>query len=154
MCAQIRDYDVGSIVGEPDVQGKLTALGVSRLKEPGMYGDGGGLWLQVTGKGARSWIYRFTLRGRSREMGIGSAGTFSLAEARERARDCRELVAEGRDPIEVRAAERQAAAIEATRAITFRACVESYIASHKAGWSKAKHAAQWAWSAPTGWSKC
>ncbi|GEP07603.1 hypothetical protein MOX02_56410 [Methylobacterium oxalidis] len=51
--AQIRVYDVGSSVGD-GVQGKLSALGVARPKSPGMYGDGGGLWLQVTGKGAKS----------------------------------------------------------------------------------------------------
>jgi hypothetical protein len=61
------------------MHGKLTALGVARLKTPGMYGDGHGLWLQVTGKGAKSWIFRFTLSGRSREMGLGSAHTFGLA---------------------------------------------------------------------------
>jgi hypothetical protein len=56
--------------------GRLTALKVAKVKKPGMYADGAGLYLQVTGDGeskvAKSWIYRFTLRGRSREMGLGS----------------------------------------------------------------------------------
>lgn len=141
--AQIRVYDVGSIVGRDDVQGKLTALGVAKLKTPGMYGDGGGLWLQVTGKGAKSWIFRFTLRGKSREMGLGPVSTFSLAEAREKALACRKLTYEGVDPIEARNAQRQDAAIEAARAVTFRNCAEAYIEAHKAGWRNAKHAAQW-----------
>ncbi len=123
--------------------GKLTALGVAKLKNPGMYGDGGGLWLQVTGKGAKSWIFRFTLRGKSREMGLGSAATFSLAEARDKALTCRKLCYEGIDPIEMRRGQRQDAAIEAAKAITFRSCAEQYIDSHKAGWRNAKHAAQW-----------
>ena len=54
------------------VIGRLTALKVSRAIKPGMYADGGGLYLQVTGTGAKSWIYRYMLRGREREMGLGS----------------------------------------------------------------------------------
>ncbi|MFK5598327.1 tyrosine-type recombinase/integrase [Methylobacterium sp. HMF5984] len=125
------------------MQGKLTALGVARLNAPGMYGDGGGLWLQVSGKGAKSWIYRFTLGGKARAMGLGSANTFSLAEARDKARDCRKLTAEGLDPIEIRSGRRQDAAVEAARAITFRTCAASYIEAHRAGWRNNKHAAQW-----------
>nr|WP_283206733.1 site-specific integrase [Methylobacterium iners] len=125
------------------MQGKLTALGVARLKTPGMYGDGGGLWLQVTGKGAKSWIFRFTLSGKAREMGLGSAGTFSLAEARDKALSCRKLCAEGIDPIEAKRAQMDQARLEAARAITFRQCAEAYIEAHKAGWRNSKHAAQW-----------
>ncbi|WP_281406234.1 MULTISPECIES: site-specific integrase [unclassified Methylobacterium] len=130
-------------MGSYDVQGKLTALGVARLKTPGMYGDGGGLWLQVSGKGAKSWIFRFTLDGKARAMGLGSANTFSLVEARDRARECRKLTAERLDPIEARAGRRQEAAIEAARAITFRTCAAGYIEAHRAGWRNIKHAAQW-----------
>ncbi|MGH1590799.1 tyrosine-type recombinase/integrase [Methylobacterium phyllosphaerae] len=125
------------------MQGKLTALGVARLKTPGMYGDGHGLWLQVTGKGGKSWILRYKIAGRAREMGLGSCATWSLAEARERARECRKLTSEGVDPIEVRKVKRQEAALEAAKAITFRTCAEGYIEAHKAGWRNAIHAAQW-----------
>ncbi|WP_409565088.1 tyrosine-type recombinase/integrase [Methylobacterium sp. J-090] len=118
-------------------------MGVARLKTPGMYGDGGGLWLQVTGKGAKSWIFRFTLRGKSREMGLGSAGTFTLAEARDRALACRKLCADGLDPIEAKRAQQDEARLEAARAMTFEQCAAAYIEAHKAGWRNAKHAAQW-----------
>jgi integrase len=140
---QIHDYDVGNGVGANAVPGKLTALGVAKLKVPGMYGDGGGLWLQVTGNGAKSWIFRFTLGGKSREMGLGSAGTFPLAEARDKALTCRKLCYEGIDPIEARRQQRQAAALESARAMTFRQCAAAYIESHKAGWRNEKHGAQW-----------
>ena len=139
---QIRDYDVGSIVGDR-MQGKLTALGVGRLKTPGMYGDGGGLWLQVTGKGAKSWVFRFTLRGKSREMGLGSASTFTLAEARDKALACRKLRAEGIDPIEAKRAQQDEARLEAARAMSFQQCAAAYIEAHQAGWRNSKHAAQW-----------
>ncbi|MGJ5092889.1 Arm DNA-binding domain-containing protein [Bradyrhizobium oligotrophicum] len=66
--------------------GRLTALKVTKVKKPGMYADGAGLYLQVTGDGqdtpAKSWIFRFTLRGRSREMGLGSFSIFGLGVIR------------------------------------------------------------------------
>lgn len=125
------------------MQGKLTALGVTRLKTPGMYGDGGGLWLQVSGKGGKSWVFRYTLQGKSREMGLGPVSTFSLAEARDKALTCRKLCYNGIDPIETRREQRQDAAVEAAKAITFHTCAAGYIAAHKAGWRNDKHAAQW-----------
>lgn len=108
-----------------------------------MYGDGGGLWLQVSGAGAKSWIFRFTLNGRSREMGLGSFSTFTLAEAREKALACRKLCAEGIDPIQARQVQRGEARLEAAKAMTFRECALAYIESHKAGWRNARHASQW-----------
>ncbi|GJD47017.1 Prophage integrase IntA [Methylobacterium cerastii] len=125
------------------MQGKLTALGVAKLKTPGMYGDGGGLWLQVTGKGGKSWIFRYTLQGKAREMGLGPVSTFSLAEARDKALACRKLTYEGVDPIEVRRERLQKAAVEAARTVTFRTCAEAYIEAHKPGWRNGKHVAQW-----------
>ena len=76
-------------------------------------------------------------------MGLGSCATWSLAEARERARECRKLTSEGVDPIEVRREKRQEAALEVAKAVTFRTCAEKYIEAHKAGWRNAIHAAQW-----------
>ena len=65
--------------------GRLTALKMAKVKKPGMYADGAGLYLQVSGDGentpAKSWIFRFTLRGRSREMGLGSFSIFGLARS-------------------------------------------------------------------------
>ncbi|HYQ20200.1 MAG TPA: Arm DNA-binding domain-containing protein, partial [Xanthobacteraceae bacterium] len=65
--------------------GKLTALKVARVLAPGMYADGAGLYLQVTGVGAKSWIYRFSLNGKAREMGLGSLAAVNLSEARIKA---------------------------------------------------------------------
>jgi integrase len=123
--------------------GRLSALKVTRATKPGMYADGAGLYLQVSSAGARSWIYRFMLRGREREMGLGPASLISLAEARAKAADCRRLRYEGVDPIDARRAERQRMALDSARAITFGQCVQDYIAGHRAGWRNAKHASQW-----------
>jgi integrase len=123
--------------------GGLTALKVGRLVgKPGMHADGGGLYLQVTAGGA-SWIYRYMLNGRAREMGLGPLALFGLQEARAKALDARRLRHGGIDPIEARRAARQQARLHAAKAITFKQCAESYIKAHRAGWRNGKHAAQW-----------
>jgi integrase len=123
--------------------GKLTALAVDKAKGRGYYGDGGGLFLQVSASGAKSWVFRFKESGRVREMGLGATHTISLSEAREKAQDCRRKRLEGLDPIEVRKTARVQAKLEAVKAMTFRQCGERYITAHQAGWKNAKHAAQW-----------
>jgi integrase len=126
--------------------GKLTALKVSsivRAAKPGYSGDGGGLYLQISKYGTPSWCFRYRVGARLREAGLGSYDTWTLAEARERAREFRQQRALGEDPIEKRRAQRMAAKIEAATAMTFRACAEAYVAAHKAGWRSAKHGQQW-----------
>ena len=108
---------------------------------PGMYADGGGLYLQVTERGA-SWIYRYMLNKRAREMGLGPLALFGLSDARAKALDARRLRYEGIDPIEARRAARQQARLDAAKTITFQECAESYIKSHRAGWGN-KNANQW-----------
>jgi integrase len=124
------------------ITGRLTALKVERAKRPGMYADGGGLYLQVT-QGGASWIYRYMLGGRAREMGLGPLALFGLSDARARALDARRLRHEGIDPIEARKAARMQARLDSARAMTFEQCAEAYIEAHRAGWRNAKHAAQW-----------
>jgi hypothetical protein len=123
--------------------GKLTALKVDKAKRPGMYGDGGGLYLRVTEDGAKNWVFRFMLNGRARWMGMGPLHTISLAEARKRAGAHRLHRHDGIDPIEARRAERLKAQLDAAKAITFKECAEAYVKAHRAGWRSGKHAAQW-----------
>jgi integrase len=123
--------------------GKLTALAITQAKRRGYYGDGGGLLLQVSDGGAKSWVFRFKESGRLREMGLGPTHTVSLVEARQKALECRKARLDGRDPIQVRQAGRMAAKLDAATAMTFRDCAERYIAAHKAGWKNDKHATQW-----------
>lgn len=122
---------------------KLSALQVDRSKKPGYYADGGGLYLQVTTAGTKSWLFRFMLVGRAREMGLGPLHTISLAEARLKASDCRKQLLEGIDPIEARKAARNVAQLTAAKSISFDKCAEAYILAHRAGWKNAKHADQW-----------
>ena len=76
----------------------LTTRQVAKLTEPGRYGDGRGLYLQVTPTGARSWLLRYERGGRERAMGLGPVKDFTLDEARERARKARQLLKDGIDP--------------------------------------------------------
>jgi integrase len=121
---------------------RLNALAVSRANKPGLYPDGGGLYLQVSPSG-KSWVYRFMLNGVSRYMGLGPLATVSLKDAR-RARDDAARLRNARiDPIEARRQERSAVFLDAAKATTFRDAAVRYIESHEKGWRNKKHAGQW-----------
>src|ERR1700720_837909 len=62
----------------------MSARRAATITKPGFHAAGGtqGLYLQVT-TGGRSWVLRYRLAGRRRNMGIGPADTIGLAEARE-----------------------------------------------------------------------
>ncbi len=122
---------------------RLSARAVAAAREPGYHSDGGGLYLQVSDSRSKSWVFRFTLNGRSREMGLGSERTVSLADARKKAAECRGLLHEHKDPIEARDARHAQEKLTKARSISFRQCAESYVAAHRAGWKNAKHADQW-----------
>lgn len=122
---------------------RLNALKVAKETAPGYYGDGGGLYLQISNSGSRSWIFRFTLAKRGREMGLGSLSAVSLAEARALASNCRKLLAEGVDPIEARNAERERVTEASPEGLTFKQAAADFIEAHKAGWKNKKHAQQW-----------
>jgi integrase len=125
--------------------GRLKTLSVTRARDKGLYADGGGLYLQISASGAKSWIFRYRMNGRKtpRDMGLGSVDTVSLAEAREKATKARNQILDGIDPIETRRAVKRAGTLEAASVIVFKDCAEKYIAAHKAGWRSSKHANQW-----------
>ncbi len=132
----------------PRTRYRMTASMVARSKEPGLYSDGGGLYLQVTtgvdGTPRRSWVFRYrTIAGKAREMGLGSALDVSLADARQAADLARKRVRRGGGPIADRRADKVRAIAEAARAMTFRQCAEAYIEAHADGWKNPKHRQQW-----------
>lgn len=122
---------------------RLTTKQVQASKAAGYYPDGLGLYLQVSDSGSKSWILRFKLNGRSRDMGLGALHTFGLAQAREKAAAQRALLHDRIDPIEARDAERAARSAERARERTFADCAAAYIKAHRAGWRNEKHAEQW-----------
>lgn len=126
----------------------LTAQAVKHAG-PGRHADGSGLHLLVKQSGARSWVYRFMLNGRSRDVGLGAAGPggLSLADARDEAAVLRLKVKAGIDPLEERDRE-IAQALAAARAAkvagtTFREVATAYIAANEDSWRNPKHRQQW-----------
>lgn len=116
--------------------GKLTAKKVQSSNDPGRYGDGAGLMLNVTPSGTKSWVLRVQANGRRRDFGLGSAMDVSLAEARDEARRVRKLVKAGIDPL----AERRR---EQARNRTFREAAKACHESQKPSWKNGKHREQW-----------
>jgi integrase len=121
---------------------RLTAAKVKNAKS-GMNPDGGGLYLQLTQTGAKSWLFRYVINGKERFMGLGSLRDVSLTDARGEASKCRELVRNRVDPIENRKAQRAAAELAKHAGTTFKDCAKQLVASHEAGWRNSKHREQW-----------
>jgi len=122
---------------------RISALKIARLTDPGLYSDGGNLYFRIAPGGARGWIFRFAINGRTRDMGLGAFPEISLAAARKLAGKFRESVKGGIDPIEQRRADRAAQRVAAAKSVTFDECARAYIDDHEAGWRNAKHRAQW-----------
>lgn len=116
---------------------------LQKKKARGFYCDGGGLYLQVSPTGSTSWVFRFKDDGKTRDMGLGSTNTFSLKEARERARQQRQLRADNIDPIEARNAEREAQRIAKMTDKTFDQCAADFLSDNSIHWKNAKHRQQW-----------
>lgn len=121
---------------------KLTALAVKAMTTAGLHGDGNGLYLQVTPPTGKSWVFRFKLGGKSRQMGLGSVNDVTLANARDLAADYRRMARKGVDPILHRQVEK-AKAIADAHLNSFKEVAEAYIKEHGEGWRNAKHAQQW-----------
>jgi integrase len=127
----------------------LDALKVKHAK-PGRHADGGGLYLLVKDTGARSWVFRYMLKGKARDMGLGplsGSEAVSLTKAREDAEALRVELRKGIDPLleRKRKAAEAAAQVQAAKvaSITFRAVAERYIADNRDSWKNAKHLQQW-----------
>ena len=125
------------------VIGKLTQAMVKNAARRGYYSDGGGLYLQVSASGAKSWVFRYKVGSKLYEMGLGPLHTIGLAQARTRARQGRGQRIDGLDPLAVRKAARMQAKLDVAKAMTFRACAEAYIAAHQAGWRSPKSLTAW-----------
>src|SRR5262245_31595910 len=124
--------------GRVGVIGRLSALQVQRLRAPGKYHDGGGLYFIVHPGGSRSWAFRYGENGR-KWAGIGPLHTVGLSEARDRAKRLRLKVLDGVDPLAAKRGERQLVRAAAARTMTFAECAEAYHRSHSAGWRNPRH---------------
>jgi integrase len=114
----------------------LTAVQVRQIKTPGRHADGNGLYLLVEPTGAKRWVLRTVVRGRRRDIGLGSARLVPLAEARETATLYRKTARAGGDPI---AEHRKLNVIVPT----FEEAARLVHEQHSRAWRNAKHAEQW-----------
>ena len=116
--------------------GKLTAAKIRSLSEPGRYSDGDGLFLEINGRGAASWVLRVQSGGKRQDIGLGSAKSVSLKDARAAAYATRQKIAQGIDPVAERKQER-------ITVPTFREPAASVHEEHRAAWKNGKHQQQW-----------
>jgi Arm DNA-binding domain len=142
-----------ALVGEMAAIHKLSAAEVKNAK-PGekddrptrnVLTDGGGLRLVVEPDGNRTWDFRYKspITGKERYMGLGSANVVTLALAREKAKEAREQVSAGIDPLEARKEKRAEVVAAATPTITFQEYATAWIAAHESGWKNPVHRKQW-----------
>ncbi len=107
--------------------GKLTAASIRSLNKPGKYYDQHGLILRVAPGGSKQWVWRGTIRGRRRDIGLGSVAYTTLAEARDIAYEYRKIARAGGDPTTV----------HPDRSIpTFAEAAERVIKAHRGGWKE------------------
>ena len=114
--------------------GKLTVTKVRSLSNPGRYGDGGTLFLNVAPGGSKSWVQRLTVDGVRRDIGLGGFPLVTLAEARDKALDNRRLARRGGDPL---------AAKRKKKVPTFRQAAQATFDANKARWRNGKHTRNW-----------
>jgi integrase len=122
---------------------RLTEVAIRATKQRGLYPDGGGLYLQVSRNGSRSWVLRYRSGPRRHDLGLGPLAVVSLAEARRRAQRIRQQLLDGIDPLGQRRSDEAQARLDAAKAMTFDQCRDAFIAGHEAGWRNAKHRQQW-----------
>lgn len=134
----------------PRVAKELSALEVKRLQHPGKLGNatfavGGvsGLLLQITPNGGRTWILRTSIGNRRREVGLGGFPDVTLAQARDRAREVKDKIRLGIDPVEERKAARAQLAAASRRGLTFSDAADKYLAAKLNGFKNHKHRQQW-----------
>ena len=119
---------------------RVTALRVAALKTPGLNHVGDGLYLRITPKGGRTWVFRYMHQRIAHSMGLGSC---SLSDARAKVSSARALLDNNQDPLARAKADRLAKAAELASTTTFKQAATQFIDDHKSGWKNSKHAAQW-----------
>jgi hypothetical protein len=119
---------------------KLNVKQVAGLKKPGVYSDGGGLYLRVRPCGSKSWLFIFRFDGKRREMGLGSDLDVTLNQAREAAAAARQMVLAGDNPQVARKAAKGHVAAET---VTFGKFALELVDSIEDGFKNFKHRQQW-----------
>lgn len=132
---------VAKELGPLDIKRAIHAGGKRNTMLP--VGGVAGLYLQVTPNGGKTWVLRTALAGKRAEMGLGGFPTVTLARAREKAREARDKIDQGIDPLVERKAARAALVAAARRGLTFTDAMNRYLDAKMEAFTNAKHKAQW-----------
>lgn len=126
-------------------QTELGALAISKIRRRGINFVGGvaGLAINVSGTGGRSWVLRFQVKGRRRDLGLGGYPDVTLAQAKEAARAARAKIKLGIDPIDEARAARATLIENNLAAMSFAQAATQYIDTHASSWRSVKHGQQW-----------
>lgn len=134
----------------PKMAPELSAIEIKRLKHPGgglnaMVAVGGvsGLYMQLLPSGGRTWVLRTRVGGKTRDMGLGGYPEVGLAAARDKAREAKDKIRQGIDPVEERKAARASLIAARNRGLSFADAVDRYLASRLEEFRNDKHKAQW-----------
>jgi integrase len=109
---------------------------------PGLHHDGDSLYLQVAGAGGGSWVFKYAINGRKREMGLGRLKDVPIEAARKKRAAAALLKASGVDPLEARRADEHAKKTAVSTGLTFREAAERYLVTARAGWANEVHRKQ------------
>lgn len=113
---------------------RLTVKAVAKLCDPGMYGDGQGLYLRVGTGGAKSWVLRTVVNGKRQELGLGSASLVPIAEARDKALSLRQIARSGGDPKAIR---------KRNQSMTFEEAARAKLKELEPTWKNSGHSKRW-----------
>ena len=120
--------------------GLLKANEINKIKQKGIYSDGDGLRLRVDENNNKNWVFRYTMFGKSKDMGLGKFPIVTLSDARQKLVNAKKIIYEGKDPIKLKK-EKQ---IELKRkSITFKKIRDEFIETFQVEWSNSKHKNQW-----------
>ena len=124
---------------------ELFPIQVKRLTQPGFYAVGGvaGLHLHIKESSTRSWILRAKIGDRRRDIGLGGFPDVTLGAARGSAREAREQIRQGIDPIEARREAREALKVAAAKQISFDEAAAECFKVKSREFRNPKHASQW-----------
>ena len=120
--------------------GLLKANEINKIKQKGIYSDGDGLRLRVDKNNNKNWVFRYSMFGKSKDMGLGKFPIVTLSDARQKLVNAKKIIYEGKDPIKLKK-EKQ---IELKRkSITFKKVSKDFIETFQVEWSNSKHKNQW-----------
>ena len=120
--------------------GLLKANEINKIKQKGIYSDGDGLRLRVDKNNNKNWVFRYSMFGKSKDMGLGKFPIVTLNDARQKLVNAKKIIYEGKDPIKLKK-EKQ---IELKRkSITFKKIRDEFIETFQVEWSNSKHKNQW-----------